>query len=730
MRIVVLIPAVIEMEELHMDQVRHSQEILAQGKNCWRIRKARRVSFLIDGAAYFTAFVKAVEKARKSVYIAGWDINSRVALIRESEEQIERYRLHTFLTSAVRSIEDLEIHILIWDFAMIFALERELFPIFRLGGKNHKRIHFHMDNEHPLGASHHQKIVVVDDSVAFVGGLDLTKVRWDTPEHTADNPLRVDPDGRPYPPFHDVQMAVDGEVAESLGDLFRSRWERATGERLTPPKIDNHDAWPEYLEPDVTMVGVGIARTEPPYRDNPEVREIERLHIDAVISARRYIYIENQYLTSSALRRALAEKLSEEDCPEIVIVLPFASSGWLEESTMDTGRAFVLQRLTEADQGGRLKVYYPVIPGVEPASMTFHSKILIVDDRLVRVGSSNLSNRSMGLDTECDLAVAGLGDEKVADSLAVFRNTLIGEHLGCGAEKVAEAFTRTGSLIDTIEHLRGSSRTLQPLHVEVPQWLEDIVPRTNPADPERPISPERLIKQFLPEEIPASKKIQFLKVGAVAAMLIGVAAAWRWGPLGELIDPGILAQWLGGVNKNPLAPVFVIVSFVLGGFVLLPVTLLLATTALIFEPVLSIIYGLLGALASAMALFMVGRRIGRDSVRQLAGDKVNKISKRLARRGLLTMITLRIVPVAPYSIVNLVIGASHLSLRDFVLGTLLGMAPGILALSFLGDRLTAIIHDPQTENLLLLGSVIVIVVVGFVALRGFLSKQDTSSQKP
>jgi phosphatidylserine/phosphatidylglycerophosphate/cardiolipin synthase-like enzyme len=140
--------------------------------------------------------------------------------------------LGDFLNRLAAENPDLEIHILSWDFSVIYVMEREILPLFNLGWKTHPRIRFRMDGEHPVGASQHQKIVVVDDLLAFCGGIDLTKNRWDTPEHRTKDPRRVNPDGKPYRPFHDVQAAVAGPAAAALGDLFRERWRRATGREL------------------------------------------------------------------------------------------------------------------------------------------------------------------------------------------------------------------------------------------------------------------------------------------------------------------------------------------------------------------------------------------------------------------------------------------------------------------------------------------------------------------
>src|SRR6185437_9244660 len=114
--------------------------------------------------------------------------------------------------------------ILSWDFAMLYAFEREWLPVYKLDWRTHRRLHFRLDGRHPPGASHHQKVVVIDDAVAFVGGFDLAHRRWDMPAHRANEPRRVDPYGATYAPFHDVQLAVDAEAARALGDLARERW--------------------------------------------------------------------------------------------------------------------------------------------------------------------------------------------------------------------------------------------------------------------------------------------------------------------------------------------------------------------------------------------------------------------------------------------------------------------------------------------------------------------------
>jgi phospholipase D1/2 len=129
---------------------------------------------------------------------------------------------------------------------------------------------------------------------------------------------------------------------------------------------------------------------------------------------RRYRHAINKAKKKAYPRRGkkpLASCLGEKDGPEIVMVLPAKSSGWLEHSTMDVLRNRLLQHLDESNRFGHLRTYCPVVPGLGEGQINVHAKVLVIDDTLVRVGSSNLSNRSMGLDMECDLAIEAGGNE-------------------------------------------------------------------------------------------------------------------------------------------------------------------------------------------------------------------------------------------------------------------------------------------------------------------------------
>ncbi|SCZ55594.1 VTT domain-containing protein [Thiohalomonas denitrificans] len=704
------------------------EQILVPGSNCWRVERAHRAACLVEGEEYFAAFREAVQHARHRILILGWDIDSNLRLMRGKNG--DGGPLGDFLNEIVSSRPELEANVLIWDFAMIYAIEREWLPVYRLGWKTHRRLHFHLDDEHPLGGSQHQKVVVIDDAVAFVGGMDLGKWRWDTSEHRPGDPRRVDAAGNAYLPYHDLQMVVDGPAAAALGLLARRRWESATGQSLPGPE-PRGDPWPESVVPYWLEVDVGITRTEPRYRNRPQVREVERLYLDVIAAAGKYLYIENQYLTAKVIRDALAARLREPDGPEMVIVVPLKTGGWLEQNTMDVRRRALISHLRKADRYGRLRIVYPDVPGLAPDHISVHSKLMIVDDVFLRIGSSNLNNRSMGLDSECDLAIASAGDPHHSSGIIQLRNRLLAEHLGVGPDEVQAQFTTTGSLLATVDALSGKKRTLKELNDQshLDPELEALVNSIDLVDPEAPVDPEELAERVIPEEQgrPASRGLWSVIVTLV--VLFGLAAAWRWTPLGEWLDLESMLGALDAIQEHPWAPALVLAAYVIGGLLVIPITFMVAVTAIGFGPLWGFVYGLAGSLLSATVTFGIGHFMGRNTIRRVAGSRLNRLSQRLAERGLLAVITVRVLPVAPFTVVNLVAGVSHIRFKTYLLGTVLGMAPGIAGMVIFIDRLIAAIREPGFYNFAITIVVIIALVGVAVLLRRWVLRRRAAREE-
>ncbi|MBS1189762.1 MAG: putative Phospholipase/Transphosphatidylase [Rhodocyclaceae bacterium] len=670
--------------------------LFAPGRNCYAVAHADRVAFLVDGEAYFRAFAQAAERARHSIMIVAWDFNSSACLRFDREERAAGApaRVGDFLNWLARRRRGLQIFVLDWDYPMVFGTDREFPPLYGLGWTPHRRVHVRYDDTHPVAGSHHQKIVVIDGTLAFVGGLDLTARRWDTPDHCADEARRVHGQVA-YPPFHDLMVAVDGDAARVLAGIARERWEAATQQVMTPA-AGNGDPWPAGLPVDVTDVDLAIVRTLPPTPERPGVREVEQLYLDMIAAARHTIYIENQYFTAHRIGEALAARLTEPEGPEIILVTRLLSHGWLEEHTMHVLRTRLLWELEAADRGRRFHVYYPHIDGLRDGTcIDVHSKLMIVDDEILRIGSANLCNRSMGMDSECDVAIEARGNPRLAAVIQEFRDRLLGEHLGLPPARVGREVASRGSLYRAIEVLRGPGRSLRPLD-KVPEWSETVVELARVADPERPVSLEEVVAEYRAAD-PASPEqgIHWARLAMVALLLAALTALWRYTPLAGLVSPERIVGWAHAFAHHPWAPLVILVAYTPASVVMFPRPLITLAAIVAFGPFPGIAYALAGGLLAAFFSYLAGRRLPRGTVRSLAGDKLNSVTDTLRRRGLMAMTAVRLVPVMPFAAVGLVAGAIHIRLWHFMLGTLLGMVPGTVTAIIFGGQIEVALRDPS-----------------------------------
>ena len=656
-----------------------------------------RAAVLVDAAAYFTALCEALERARRTVYILGWDIRSDLRLQPQAADS-GRYELATVLNRITARNPALQVFILIWDFSPIYLVEREFLPVVQFAFKTGPKVHFRLASDHGVGVSHHQKIVVVDDRVAFLGGIDLSVGRWDDAPHQAEHPLRTLPGGEPYGPFHDLQLCVDGDAARELAALFRYRWRRASRTRLPQVAADHeHDAesdpWPSTLAPQFREVPLLLLRTQAPYRNEPGLYDVEQGYLQVIAAAQRHLYFENQYVTSSSICDALVATLERVDGPEVVIVTPREQAGRLEQATMGRLRARVVATLRAADRYGRLRVLSPVV-GPEPVGVNVHAKLLIADDDYLRIGSANLSNRSMRLDTECDCVILG-DDEATRRQICSVRNHLLAEHLGTTAPQVQAALSEHSSLVAVVDELAGDGEhRLCPLPESEDGRGDQLLVHGRLVDPVAPLD-EALVSVALPEEAVelGSKRLRnsVLLVGLIAL----VGALWLWTPLRDWTDPEHLAAAASFLRTTSAGPLIACGLFVGASLLMVPVLALIVASSLVFGTWTSFFVVAVGALTSAICAYGLGRLLWRDEVRRLAGQRLNSISRKLARKGSLAVAATRVLPIAPFTVVNLVAGASQLRFRDFVLGTAIGMAPGIFALCLASERLAAAVRDPS-----------------------------------
>lgn len=677
--------------EVHLLQ---SSSTLIPGDTVWRRCEARRVAVLNDAAAYFAAVREALLEAQDLVYIIGWDIHSQTRLVGESGRADDGLpeELGPFLRALVHRRPALRINVLVWDFVSFYASEREWNSAAKFAVGTDGRVRFHLDSTLPFGSAQHQKIVCVDGSLAFVGGLDLTIRRWDTSEHRAEHALRRDPQGKPYLPFHDVQCMVDGDPAAWLFELAQRRW-RAAGQQIDDQCAPKSTRWPATVPVEAEHVPVGIARTDVVCPAGSTIREVERSMIAAIRSATSFVYIENQFTSAIKIARELAEQMLRVPSLRVLVVAPKLHSSWLESQAMQNGRGAFIDCFSAAGVADRIRFVYPVSrSGDTEAAVMVHSKLMIVDDRILRVGSANLNNRSMGADSECDLIFEAASDQH-RDFIASVRHRLIAHFCGLDEQAVTQNEDRLFALLDDVSRT-GRAKTLRDVESSVlTSALATIVQPV--ADPELPLHLERAASRMW-------RTKTLIGIASIAVALLGLAMAWSYTSLSDFADAGRISTLLSAYSQSVWGPAFAIAAFVVGGLVVFPVLVLIAATAAALGPWLGFVTALAGVLLSACILFVIGRGLGRERLQQLLGRRAARIQERVVGKGVLAVVIIRMIPIAPFSLVNVVAGASTLPLRDFLVGTLLGMTPGILAMAVLGAQIADLARNASWSSVLLL----------------------------
>ena len=418
--------------------------LLRNGVTCARVAIAGRAALLIDMEAYFKAAKVAMQTAVHSIHFLNWAFEQDTVLDPGPDGAGDQDdRIGNFLKGLAASKPELDIRILCWDSAMPVAATQRFFPFADRRAFRGTRVRFVLDDKLPLGACHHQKMIVIDDQLAFCGGGDIGPDRWDTPLHLDDDVRREKTrrDHKDFDSRHEVMGVVDGDAAVMLAEVFRERWFRATGETVPIAPETTPPAWPGHLRPDFRNVSAGASRTHARWRGRPEVRETEALHLASIRSARRLVYMENQYFTSPLIAAALAARLREAEGPEVVLISTEHSPSYFDRATMDKTRFGFISHLQAADVHGRFRAFSPVT--TLGRTIIVHAKLTIIDDVLLRIGSANINNRSLGFDTECDLCLE-MRDVDQARRLAELRTQLTAHWFGCPHERVVEALNAVG----------------------------------------------------------------------------------------------------------------------------------------------------------------------------------------------------------------------------------------------------------------------------------------------
>jgi len=428
-------------------------------------RTHNRVTPLIDGEAFFGALCEALMQAKSYVYIAGWCLTPYVPLRRETPEDMVHTRLLDLLADAAQR---LPVRVLLWAGApaLIHPSTRTMKRVEAIMNRQGGDLVCRLDTTARLTHCHHQKAIVVDGRLAFVGGMDLTTFagdRWDGPKHG----LRADEN------WHDVTLLLEGEAVGDVEHNFRERWEAVTGDRALPSDVAAPD--PSWQTP------VQVVRTIPRnlYHFAPRGEfGIHHAYVEAIRAAKAFIYLETQYLWSPDIMDALSQVIKDRNPASfrVIVVLPArATSGkWDNDQHVE--------RLRSVDAGrGVFEAYSLYSSGPTKGESAFsyrpiyvHAKVAIIDDEWLTVGSANLNNRGMVTDSELNLVVR---DPQVARALRI---DLWSEHLGIPRDEVEEA--GSVALIDSVwkekaaSNARVSRKGERPLESSVHRYQAGLSP--------------------------------------------------------------------------------------------------------------------------------------------------------------------------------------------------------------------------------------------------------------
>lgn len=433
-----------------------NKRLLKEGHNCWRISRANKLAMLYDGENYFNALFNTLPKAKSSIQIFGWEVDARVGMDIIHNKYPGDLREYF---SKLADAKGLLISVSSWKPALYLKFDREFFAPFKWWKNSSTKVHYRQLRTPTTFSSYHEKVCLIDNNLCYLGGMDITKRRWDTQEHDPKDEHRVDASGNKYNPVHDVQIAISGEITSLVSKCLNGRLYQVPNQANKVGK----EVWPSTHRPQLENVELGLARTSPTER----AFEIENFYHDSISSAQNYIFIENQYFSHRTVIELLCEKLLEPNGPEVLIVLPFSYPGFFERAIFTRERRRAIKKLEKHDRYNRLLVLYPKNENTQSERYTVvHSKLMAVDGKYLTIGSANLNYRSFRVDNELNVCLESQSQEEILFIKGVVES-LVSEHLHTTTGYFKETWEAKGSLVKSVKALMGKdSKTLEVLPLE------------------------------------------------------------------------------------------------------------------------------------------------------------------------------------------------------------------------------------------------------------------------
>jgi uncharacterized membrane protein YdjX (TVP38/TMEM64 family) len=346
---------------------------------------------------------------------------------------------------------------------------------------------------------------------------------------------------------------------------------------------------------------------------------------------------------------------------------------------------------------------------------------MIVDDELARIGSANFSRRSMGMDTECDLAVEARGNPDAQAGIRHIRDRLLAEHLDMPVEAVAPGIAGEGSLRAFVDSRASGDHTLVRLELPADPDTPPSEALRAMADPDEPAGLGSSTERAIPAA-EASNAPSALRIWILPGVVLVAAALVAWTSSASVRQPELQAfqRFLGDTPHQPASLWIGAAVFLAAGLVLVPLELLAIAAGVVFGGMRGGLVALIGSFAAAIAGYLAGRVIGPAGARQWMSRRSYRSGRQLGPRGVTGVVLLRLSSVASAWSVHLLCGAARMPLAAYLVGTAIGLAPAIAALSGLGALLRRTLLEPSIWNGLMSIGAALLLLAFAAALRAFL----------
>jgi uncharacterized membrane protein YdjX (TVP38/TMEM64 family) len=441
-------------------------------------------------------------------------------------------------------------------------------------------------------------------------------------------------------------------------------------------------------------VSVAVSETLAQWEDVAQTEHIEALYIDMINRAERFIYMENQFFAHEGIAQALNSRLQEKPDLRVLMVSCFDPRGIMERKALWNGRVCYRDRIEANGVKDRVTLASVVsrANGVEKP-VRIHSKLMVVDDAYLRIGSSNINNRSMYMDSECDVVIEAQ-DEQTRAAIRHIRNDLIREHTGRELEDIQHMIDSGAMPAEFLNYMTHSRQHLRKINDEIyrHERFSHIAKRV--ADPCKPLIPLGISM--------ALSKAHIVRLLLVIMAVAAFGLAWKYTPLAAYATPEKVVPVLEQVRNTPWAVPAAMAIYTIGTLLFFPHMVMTATIVLVFTPFQAFSIAMIGSLFSGAIGFWVGQKLGLRSMRALVGNAAEKISGYARKGGLAGITLLRLLPVAPYTAVNLALGMLEIPFWMFMAGTFLGTLPGTTIAALLGHSALEVWQNPTQENMTLL----------------------------